>query len=142
MSARKTELSPHCHKVLDLLSREHRPMPAYDILGRLRKFGIKAPPTVYRALETLMQRGLVHRIESMNAFVACHGQHGHEHVQPHSHAKTAFAVCRQCGKTEEIHDHRLCELVSELGQKLKFNIEREMLELLGQCQACAAKEPA
>lgn len=144
MRASKTELSPHCHKVLDLLAREHRPMPAYAILSRLREFGIKAPPTVYRALETLMQRGLVHRIESMNAFVACHGGHdSHPHADhADAQAGTSFAVCSGCGTTAELHDHRLCEIVHEMAGRLHFHIRRQMLEIVGLCQSCAAKERA
>ena len=140
MRPRKTELSPHCHKVLDLLTRSDRPLPAYDILGALRKFGIKAPPTVYRALDTLIEKGLVHRIESINAFVACHGEHddGHDHTHPN----TGFAVCRDCGTTVEIHDHRLCDVIAELGKKLKFHVEREMLELMGLCESCHNKQTA
>lgn len=140
MRPRNPELSPHCHKVLDLLAKSEKPMPAYDILGKLRKFGIKAPPTVYRALETLMQRGLVHRIESLNAFVACHAKHDEEHN--HQHANTSFAVCRDCGTATEIHDHNLIDAIHALGKKLKFHIEREMLELLGLCHACASKKKA
>jgi len=140
MPPRQTELSPHCHKVLDLLTRSDKPLPAYNILGALRKFGIKAPPTVYRALDKLIQKGLVHRIESLNAFVACNESHDNGHSHKHSHPNTGFAVCRDCGTTVEIHDHRLCDVIEELSKKLKFHIEREMLELLGLCNTCHAKK--
>lgn len=114
-------------------------MTAYEILDKLRKFGIKAPPTVYRALDTLVERGMVHRIESLNAFVACHD----EDEEDHEHNHTAqFAVCRSCGSVTEIHDHRLSDLIHELCKKLKFRIEREMLELLGLCQQCEKKAGA
>ncbi len=140
MPPRKSELTPHCQKVLELLTRSAKPMPAYDILESLRKFGIKAPPTVYRALDTLMEKGLVHRIESINAFVACHGEHHDDAGHQHSHANTGFAVCRECGTTVEIHDHRLCDVIAELGKKLHFHVEREMLELMGLCESCHAKQ--
>jgi Fur family transcriptional regulator, zinc uptake regulator len=70
------DLSPHCKKVLEALHKSGKPLSAYELLDKLHKFGIKAPPTVYRALETLVERGLVHRIESLGAFVACHDMHG------------------------------------------------------------------
>ncbi len=132
MRAKSTELSPHSQKVYDLLNKSHKPMSAYDILGKLHSSGIKAPPTVYRALEALVERGLVHRIESLNAFVACHGDH-HDH-------NAKFAVCRNCGEAVEIDEPKLTKLIAELGKKFKFHIEREMLELSGLCFACSGKK--
>jgi len=128
MRTKSTALSPHGKKVLALLAKSDKPMTAYDILDKLRKFGIKAPPTVYRALEQLVERGLAHRIESINAFVACH-----EHEQVH---QAKFAVCRDCGTATEIHDPQLTTLIKALGRKLHFHIEREMIELLGLCKNC------
>lgn len=139
MSSTTKKLSPHCQKILELLSKHEKPMSAYEILDKLRKFGIKAPPTVYRALDTLMERGMVHRIESLNAFVACHDEDDEDH--DHNHI-AQFTVCRSCGDVKEIHDHRLNDLIRELGKKLKFHIEREMLELLGLCQRCTRKAGA
>jgi Fur family transcriptional regulator, zinc uptake regulator len=131
-SAKHHKLSPHCRKVIALLSGSSKPLSAYEILDKLRPEGIKAPPTVYRALEALIERGLVHRIESLNAFVACHDDDDHDH---HNHS-AQFAVCRSCGSVTELHDQRITELLSELSNKLHFHVEREMLELLGQCQQC------
>jgi Fur family zinc uptake transcriptional regulator len=136
MRTKSTELSPHSRKVFDLLSKSEKPLSAYEILDKLRRHGIKAPPTVYRALESLTERGMVHRIESLNAFVACHDEDEEDHN--HNHA-AQFAVCRGCGSVTEIHDHRLSDMIRELSNKLKFHIEREMLELLGLCQQCEHK---
>lgn len=133
MRSKSTELSPHSRKVFELLSKSEKPMSAYDILDKLRRHGIKAPPTVYRALENLLERGMVHRIESLNAFIACHD----EDEEDHDHNHTAqFAVCRSCNSVTEIHDHRLSQLVHEMASRLHFNIEREMLELFGLCSKC------
>lgn len=124
------ELTPHCQKVLAALEKSHSPLSAYDLLEKLRKHGIKAPPTVYRALQSLMERGLVHRIESLNAFVACHHQDDHApHVQ--------FAVCRSCGNVEEIHDRSLSAGIHKAAARLKFHVEREMLEIMGLCKSCS-----
>ncbi len=130
MSKTEISLSPHCQKVLTLLSKSHKPLTAYEILDKLRKFGIKAPPTVYRALDTLLECGLVHRIETLGAFIACD-----KHENDHSHAQ--FAVCRECGEVQEIHDEKLSTSIASLARTLKFSIEREMLELMGLCHKCA-----
>src|SRR5579862_4780272 len=125
---KNTALSPHGKKVLALLAKSTKPLTAYDILNRLRSAGIKAPPTVYRALDTLMERGLVHRIETLGAFTACH-----RHEEDHA-AAAQFAVCRSCGEVAEILDRRLTTLIKDIGRHMKFRIEREMLEVLGLCQ--------
>ncbi len=116
--------------MLALLAKSAKPLTAYDILDRLRASGIKAPPTVYRALEALVHRGLVHRIESLGAFVACH-----HHEEDHA-AAAQFAVCRSCGEVAEILDNRLTTLINDIGRRMKFRIEREMLEVLGLCKNC------
>jgi len=130
---KNTSLSPHSKKVLALLAKSGKPLTAYDILDKLRKTGIKAPPTVYRALEALIAHGLVHRIESLGAFVACH-----HHKEDHA-AAAQFAVCRSCGEVAEILDRRLTTLISDIGKHMKFRIEREMLEVLGLCKNCDKK---
>jgi len=136
MRMKHTTLSPlsrHSQKVLALLAKSDKPMSAYDLLDRLRRFGVKAPPTVYRALETLMERGLVHRIESLGAFVACHN------CEEDHAAAAQFAVCRSCGTAVEILDRRLTALIRDIGKTMKFHIEREMLEVLGVCARCDRK---
>ncbi len=124
-------LSPHCQKVLGALEKSASPLSAYDLLEKLRPHGIKAPPTVYRALEALMERGLVHRIESLNAFIACH-----HHDNGHAHSQ--FAVCRNCGSVEEVHDKQLSSSIRKIASSLKFQIEREILEIMGLCKRCSA----
>jgi Fur family transcriptional regulator, zinc uptake regulator len=78
-----------------------------------------------------VERGLVHRIETLGAFVACH-----DHGGDGAHAQ--FAVCRACGSVEEIHDAKLTLSIKKLAQSLKFRIEREMLELMGLCHNCSS----
>ncbi len=134
MRTKSKDLSSHSKQVLKLLSLSKKPLSAYEIMDELRDAGIKAPPTVYRALDALLERNLVHRIESLNAFVSCHNEKG-----KHDHHSTQFAVCRGCGNVTEIHDHRLCGVIEELGKKLKFRIERKMFELLGLCKTCSSK---
>ena len=131
MAIHEQKLTPHCQKLLAVLHKSEKPLTAYELLEKLRRFGIKAPPTVYRALETLVERGLVHRIETLGAFVACADEDGDHGAQ--------FAVCRACGTVTEIHDHKLTESIKLLASKLKFHIEREMLELMGLCERCNSK---
>ncbi len=125
------DLSPHCRNILHVLHKSGKAMSAYALLGALQKSGIKAPTTVYRALDTLMQNGLVHRIETINAFIACC-----HHATAHG---AQFAVCRACGDVTELQDNRLTDAMRAAGQRLKFRIEREMLEILGLCQRCDKK---
>ncbi len=131
MKSKSTEISVHGKNVLTLLKKSKIPLTAYDILGKLQKAGIKAPQTVYRALDVLLERGLIHRIQSLGAFVACHND-----ADDHG---TQFAVCRKCQKVLELHDHRICNFIKEIGKNIKFSIEREMLELIGICEDCKNK---
>lgn len=131
MKNKSTDISPHSKNVLALLKKSKIPLTAYDILGKLQKAGIKAPQTVYRALDSLLERGLIHRIQSLGAFVACHNDE-----QDHG---TQFAVCRKCNKVLEIHNHSICKSIKEISTKINFHIEREMLELIGICEDCERK---
>ncbi len=128
MRNKSTNISPHGKNVLALLKKSKIPLTAYDILGKLQNAGVKAPQTVYRALDSLLERGLIHRIQSLGAFVACHNDE-----QDHG---TQFAVCRKCNKVLEIHNHSICKSIKEIGTKINFHIEREMLELIGICGDC------
>ena len=117
--------------VLECLSASPSALTAYDLLDRLRPAGLRAPVQVYRALETLGQRGLVHRIESLNAFVACCG-HAHQ-------AAAGFAICDDCGEVAEFSfpagEAGLKSLAGESG----FETRHMTVELHGRCKACAAR---
>jgi Fur family zinc uptake transcriptional regulator len=128
MQRKDNPLSPHCRKILEILHKSERPLTAYALLEKMHRFGVKAPPTVYRALEVLVERGLVHRIETLGAFVACHEEEGDHGAQ--------FVVCRSCGTVTELHDQRLADSIHTLAKSLRFHIEREMLELMGLCERC------
>jgi Fur family zinc uptake transcriptional regulator len=127
--ARSRTLSPTQERVLALLSEATRPLTAYDLLGLLRSEGVNAPPTVYRALDRLMREGLAHRIESLNAFVACN--------RPHHHDLAAFAICDDCGLVSEVTDTELEGRLGSLAARSGFHVARAMVELRGHCAACA-----
>ena len=95
--------------VFDALSASEAPLSAYTILDKLRGDGFRAPLQVYRALEKLQDLGLVHRLESINAFVAC----AHPDQDCCSHGLTAFTICESCGKVTEFHDHMIEERLAQ-----------------------------
>jgi Fur family zinc uptake transcriptional regulator len=131
--ARPSTLSaPSQDLVLSALRRQKAPMTAYALLSKLKKTGIKSPPIVYRALESLMRSGAVHKVEALGAFVACNCD------SDHSHALSVLAVCRDCDAVEELHDHKV---IRHLGKLTKMGValtEHAVIELPVHCAECAA----
>lgn len=130
-----SRLSPHSQKVFRLLNAAGKPLTAYDILDKLRRQGLRAPPTVYRALDQLMRQGLVHRLESMNAFMAC--RHASEH-KGKPHHPNPFAICTSCGSVREIKDPVLLKAMNRLGAELFEQLDKRVFELSGICRGCKA----
>lgn len=122
--------------VLGALAHATGPLSAYTILDRLRDDGFRAPLQVYRALEKLTEYGLVHRLESLNAFVAC--AHGHEEGHDHRHGLVAFAICETCGKVDEFSDDEVTERLSGWARGAGFRAAKTTIELRGECAACLA----
>jgi Fur family zinc uptake transcriptional regulator len=119
--------------VLALLIEAHDPVSAYTLLDRLReRRGVATPPTVYRALNFLLEHGLAHRIERLNAFVACADDAG----APHKHA-AEFLICRDCGGVTEIEDDRIGDAVREAAARSGFAPAGITVEVEGTCAACA-----
>ncbi|WP_455202040.1 Fur family transcriptional regulator [Kaarinaea lacus] len=117
-------------QVLELVWGSHAPVKAYDILEQLQVKNPKAvPPTVYRALEFLQNAGLVHRIESLNAYVGC-GCPGEPHIGQ-------FLICKTCGAVAEINEPKITELLSEQAAQLGFATEQQLVELKGLCPQCS-----
>jgi Fur family zinc uptake transcriptional regulator len=131
------KLSPHNQKVLDLLQHAGKPLSAYDILDKLRRYGMRSPPTVYRALDFLVKHGLVHKLESLNSFVAC--RHHEEKDKNLGHI-SQFVLCTSCGSVQEIEDKSLMKLAKKLGNKFLARVNKEVFELSGTCHACSSKE--
>jgi len=122
------KLSRNQSEILSCLRKTGEPMSAYAILDRVRKSGISHPPTVYRALNDLMQKGMVHRLQSRSAFVAC--DHGA------CDGKLAFAICRACDKVVEIPltDEDQAGLLSLAPDEIAP--EQVTLEIAGLCEDC------
>lgn len=126
---RGVRFTPIRQRVLQLIADTRGGLKAYELLDRLATEHASArPPTVYRALEFLIDQGLVHRIESLNAYVACP-------CPEHAHG-FQLLICRDCGRVEELH---LDDINAQLGRRareLGFAVQRQTIELLGQCEAC------
>lgn len=129
---KNSQLSPQCDKIYALLRTSGQALSAYEILDKMRVHGMRSPPTIYRALDQLQQAGLVHRIESLNAFTAC--QHSKTHDHDHM---SSFAVCMNCKTVEEIHD--IPHTVSRKINRFLKKIDHEVQEITGLCHSCSRK---
>lgn len=118
--------------VLGVLTRTDGPLSAYAILDALRGDGFRAPLQVYRALEKLQGDGRVHRIESLNAYVACQ----HRHVE--AHETIAFTICDQCGDVRELEDVAIGDDLKRLTGEVNFALRTSVVELRGLCSECTA----
>ena len=122
--------------VLDELEGASAPLSAYTLLDQLRGKGFRAPLQVYRALDGLIKAGFAHRLESLNAFVACarHEHHGHAHGPD----MTAFAICDRCGQVTELSDETIGERLDHWVGAAGFVAKRAVIEFRGTCSKCAA----
>ena len=123
---RGERFTPLREHVLELVIRDGGAVKAYDLLDRLRPdIGSPKPPTVYRALDFLSRLGLIHRVEALNAFIACDHSHEGELAE--------FFICESCDRVEErhAHDHTDCKPDG-------FRISRSVVEHYGECRACRA----
>ncbi len=126
---RGLRLTPARVRVLEILSEAHRAMGAYEILDRLRAEGLGSqPPVVYRALEFLTEAGFVHRVERLNAYVAC--------CQPGSEHGACFLICSRCRKVAEIEDGALEIALAQAAAGHGFAMRRTVLEIEGTCPGC------
>lgn len=119
---RFTPLRAH---IFELIVKADGPVKAYDLLDQLRpERGSPKPPTVYRALEFFSRLGLIHRVEALNAYIAC------DHSHPGHIAE--FFICETCDAVEEKHAHEHEDCTPE-----GFTITRSVIEHYGQCKGCA-----
>jgi Fur family transcriptional regulator, zinc uptake regulator len=124
--ARLTDLR---RDVLTLIWEGHEPVGAYHILDALkRRHPGAAPPTVYRALEFLSEQGLIHRIESLNAYVGCD--------RPDQRHVSQFLICERCNATAELDDPAIAAAVARRAGDLGFAVARQTIEVRGLCPRC------
>ena len=130
--ARGLRLTPLRREVLDLVAKARRPVKAYDLLESLRdRHAGAAPPTVYRALDFLLENGFIHRLESINAFVFC--QHPAEAHQ------VPFLICDVCeSATEVCDDGAIAHLIERQAHDFGFRAKAQTLEVHGVCRRCGS----
>jgi len=127
---KRQRFTPIRRKVLKLLAESKAPTKAYDLLKNLDGTGASKPPTVYRALDFLLDLGLVHKIETLNAYVACgHANHMH---------KAAFLICDTCSNVQELHAAGTAKILKIETDSVGFVLDRSVIEAHGRCAECAA----
>jgi Fur family transcriptional regulator, zinc uptake regulator len=124
-------LTPQRRAVLEVLAKACAPLGAYDLIERMRRDGGRAPApiVVYRVLDFLKEHGFIHRLETLNAFIAC----------PHRHnpsARVVFLICESCKQVEEVTSSPLDTALAALAKKYDFLADKQVMELAGTCRTC------
>lgn len=130
-AGRGAKMTPLRRRVLELVWDSHAPIGAYAIMELLRAVDDRsaAPPTVYRALDFLLDQGLVHKIESLNAFVGCD--------RPEERHVSQFLICISCRAAVELTDPAIMKAVESSAQESGFSFKRLTVEAQGLCAACS-----
>ena len=124
---REVRLTRRRRQVFEILLGTHQPMGAYEVLNMLNETEQNiTPPIVYRALDFLQEQGLVHRIESKNAFIAC--------VHPGHDCEAQFLICSKCHCVAELDSTRVP--VFQDAQNMGFEISHAVIEISGLCASC------
>jgi Fur family zinc uptake transcriptional regulator len=113
------------------------PTGAYELLDRLRptRRGA-APPTVYRALDFLLDQGLIHKVERLSAFVGCvAGCTANPDDETHTHA-AQFLICRECGRVIEMQNHKVSAVLAQAAKEAGFSVSSATVEAEGLCSTC------
>jgi Fur family zinc uptake transcriptional regulator len=127
---RGLNLTPIRAEALKQIAGAGKPIKAYDLLERMRGGpGASAPPTVYRALDFLLEHGFIHRLVSINAFLACHHPLA-GHVVP-------ILICKTCERAQELEDESIASGLYALASAQRFEPSSAYLEVLGLCARCA-----
>lgn len=128
---RGVQLTPIRHQVLELIWESHKAVKAYELLDRIKPLKNDAKPaTIYRALDFLIEQGLIHRVESLNAFVGCN-RSGHHHEQ-------LLLICKEC---HEVEERPAIDVMSALSREIEhagFIVHSKAIEIHGVCAKCAA----
>jgi len=128
-------LTPGRRAILDMLCAAGKPLGAYEMIDLLvdAQGRRPAPISVYRALDYLVEHGLVHRLATRNAFLAC--GHGHGDADP-----LVFLICEGCGKVEEASSPSISTQLDALATVSGFKRRSEMIEVSGVCAGCAERD--
>ncbi|KUP91903.1 transcriptional repressor [Tritonibacter horizontis] len=126
---RRLQFTPVRRRVLEILLQRHQALGAYDILNDLREEGLGSqPPVAYRALDFLVKHGFVHKIERLNAFIAC--------MHPGETHTPVFMICRHCDSVAEAQREPMQGQLGEVARAAGFLIERTVVEAEGLCPKC------
>jgi len=132
--AKGLQLTPVRRRVLEILLQEHQSLGAYEILDHLREEGLGSqPPVAYRALDFLVKHGFAHKIERLNAFIAC-AHPGQDHTP-------VFMICRLCKVVAETHTDLDKGQLGTLARDVGFKIECSVIEAEGLCPKCQQQAP-
>ena len=115
-------------KVLETIWKSHKPIKAYDILNELKGVGSEKPPTVYRALNFLLENGLIHKLNSHQSYIGC--QH------PNTHDQCYFLSCEKCGEVSECCSSEIDDVFNLIVNKEKFIKTNIVCEISGTCAYC------
>lgn len=134
-SQRGARLTPLREQVLELIWQNHKPLGAYLLMDMLSEASTRrvAPPTVYRALDFLLEQGLIHRINGLNAFIGCPSP-GRKH-QSH------FLICRHCGVAVEMAASNVTQAIQVAARNAGFSVDSHSVEVMGVCPTCARQQP-
>lgn len=132
-AARGVRLTSQRKRVFELICASKKASSAYELLEDLKQSEPQAkPPTVYRALDFLMEQGFIHRVESANSFISCCSCNAHKHF-------SQLLICDQCGNVIELQDDSLIALLADNAEKHGFKIVNHVIESHGVCQSCSSK---
>jgi Fur family zinc uptake transcriptional regulator len=126
---RGVRLTPLRRKILELIWDNHQAIKAYDLLEKVRPFdrSIK-PATIYRTLDFLLEQGLIHRVETLNAFIGCsHSEGQHEQL---------LLICERCQEVEERPGQAVMQAVARELEQAGFTLHRKAIEIHGLCARC------
>ena len=122
--------TPLRRRVFEIILRAGKPIGAYDILKHLRDHGkIAAPISVYRVLDFLIEQRFVHRLATINAYMAC--------VTPEDPHAAQFLICQCCGSVSEISDPAIDKTIAEGAATAHFKVSYPLVEIMGICADCA-----
>jgi Fur family zinc uptake transcriptional regulator len=128
-AAKGVRFTPLRRRVLELVWSSHKPVGAYALLDLLRDEDLgSAPPTIYRTLDFLIEHGLIHRIERMNAFIGC--------SHPGEAHRGFFLICGECGNAEELESGAVADTIAASANRRGFAARDMTLEVTGTCGAC------
>lgn len=132
-SARGVRLTSQRKRVFELICSNSGASSAYELLEQLKESEPQAkPPTVYRALEFLMEQGFIHRVESTNSFISCCSCNAKQHF-------FQLLICDKCGDVFELQDDTLISLLASNAEKHGFKLTNQVIETHGTCKTCLSE---